>query len=111
LNIRLNDASRAQLERVGAHIGKSRGGVVRFLLWRADLEIAGGASVVVPPTQYARDRMRITDDELRQLIAAGRLSDPPTREEVDDWLSDETLATPKDILQRLARARGSGEMA
>jgi hypothetical protein len=106
-NIRIDDATRARLDRIGAHLGKKPAGVVRFLIWKADLQLAGGAPLVSPPSEYACERMRVTEDGLRQLIAAGRISDPPTREEVDNWVSDETLASPRDILERLARARAN----
>ena len=111
LNIRLNEEVRTQLERVGAHLGKTPAGVVRFLLRRADAEIAGGATITIPPVEIACEKLRVSEDELRQLIAVGRLSDPPTHEEVDRWTSDATLASPRDILARLARTRRSSRRA
>jgi hypothetical protein len=34
------------------------------------------------------------------LIEAGYLSEPPTREEVDDWVADETRRSARSVLAR-----------
>jgi hypothetical protein len=75
--------------------------VIRHLLWQADMGIAAGAKPpIVAPDVYACERLGVTTAELDVLVCAGYLSEPPTREEVDDWVADETRRAAKSVLAR-----------
>jgi hypothetical protein len=98
LNIRLDAKERERATRVAAHYGKNDGEVIRHLLWQADMGIAAGAKPpIVAPDLYACERLGVTTAELERLIDAGYLSEPPTREEVDDWAADETRRTARSV--------------
>jgi hypothetical protein len=102
LNIRLDAKERERLTRVAAHYGKTDGEVLRHLVWQADMAIAAGAKPpIVAPDVYACERLGVTAAELDVLVCAGYLSEPPTREEVDDWVADETRRPAEGVIQRL----------
>lgn len=105
LNVRLSEAERAQLERVCRHYEKSDAAVVRYLIWQATLAIEAGDAKPVNAYARACERLKVTREDLQLLMdRTPLLSDPPTVEEIENWLSDETLRTPREMVARLSRA-------
>jgi hypothetical protein len=108
LNIRLDSTERERLTRLGTYHGKTDGEMLRHLIWAANVALISGAPPIVPPDHYPCGRLKITPDELQILISARYLAEPPTREEVDEWLADETRRTPRSVLTSLAKRRATG---
>jgi len=103
----MNAEERERLTRVAKHYAMNDAGVIRHLLWRADADISAGARPpLIRPDVYAREKLDINDDELALLIEYKYLSNPPQKEEVDNWLADsEIRRTPKATVKTLSRLR------